>query len=70
MYYIYIHTVPNGKKYVGMSKNIDKRWEGYGKRYKSNQPFFNDILRFGWDNISHDIVFTTNNYNTAIEVLA
>lgn len=67
MYYVYIHTVPNGKKYVGMTKNTKKRWEGYGKRYKSNQGFFNDILRYGWDNISHEIVFTNSKYNEAVE---
>lgn len=67
MYYIYMHTVPNGKKYVGMTKNTTKRWEGYGKRYKSNILFFNDILRFGWDNISHEIVSMTSKYKEALE---
>lgn len=26
MYYLYVHTVPNGKIYIGMSANPIDRW--------------------------------------------
>ena len=53
---VYIHTVPNGKVYVGAtSKPPKKRWQ-YGHGYRGNVRFFDDIVRFGWNNIKHDVI--------------
>lgn len=54
-YTVYIHKTPNGKMYVGQSKNIEKRWkQGYG----TNKEFYTDITKYGWNNIEHIIVAT------------
>ena len=53
---VYIHTVPNGKVYVGVtSQSPSVRWN-YGNGYKRNAPFFEDIVSFGWNNIKHEVV--------------
>ena len=57
-YYIYLHTCPNCKCYVGLSKNPKQRWNN-GKGYKDNKEFYKDINKFGWDNIKHEIVAET-----------
>lgn len=59
MYSVYVHTCPNGKKYIGMTKceNIQDRWR-YGHGYKHDTDFQNAIFEFGWRNISHEVVAT------------
>lgn len=56
---VYIHTAPNGKKYVGItSKSTHTRWGAGGCCYKENKHFWNAIQKYGWDNIQHEIVAT------------
>lgn len=56
MYSVYIHTCPNGKRYVGMTKlKPSYRWN-HGKGYAHCTDFHNAIMEFGWRNISHEIV--------------
>lgn len=53
---LYMHTVPNGKKYIGITnKDPKKRWNG-GSGYASNSKFYTDIKKYGWDNIKHKIL--------------
>lgn len=57
MAYIYIHTCPNGKKYIGTTQLSDpkNRWDsGWG--YKNNTHFWNAIQKYGWNNISHQVI--------------
>lgn len=55
-YYIYKHTVPNNKVYVGITKqNPNRRWRN-GHGYKDSHLFFNAIIKYGWTNISHEIL--------------
>ena len=57
MAYIYIHTCPNGKKYIGTTQLSDPkdRWDsGWG--YKKNTHFWNAIQKYGWDNIIHQVI--------------
>ena len=51
---VYIHTTPDGKKYVGAT-HIKPRYrfdKGRGYKY---QFFYQAILKFGWENISHQL---------------
>lgn len=54
-YTVYVHVVPNGKFYVGITKtDPEKRWKN-GSGYKK-QIFYRAIQKYGWDNIEHRIV--------------
>ena len=56
-YCVYKHTAPNGKVYIGITRiNPLKRWEN-GHGYKSNLHFWNAIVKYGWDNFTHEILF-------------
>ena len=56
MYFVYKHICPNGKVYIGMTgKDPEERWRnGFG--YESNKRFFKAIVKYGWDNIKHEIL--------------
>ena len=56
-FYVYIHTCPNGKKYVGCTTQArpEFRWGKNGKRYYQNDHFYRAILKYGWDNITHEV---------------
>ena len=65
---VYIHTTPNGKVYVGATSKIPhKRWN-YGYGYEKNKAFFTDIKKFGWNNITHEIVFLGLTKSRAYEI--
>lgn len=54
-YYIYKHTnKANGKCYIGQTKNIKWRW--YPANYKCCSKFYRAILKYGWDNFTHEIL--------------
>jgi predicted GIY-YIG superfamily endonuclease len=56
MYTVYMHKFPNGKVYVGITKNsIYTRWAS-GQGYKHNKRMTNAINKYGWENISHIII--------------
>ena len=55
-YIVYMHTVPNGRKYIGItSQEPSRRWRG-GMHYSYNKRFFAVIVKYGWDNIKHEIL--------------
>lgn len=57
-YYVYKHTSPSGKIYIGITQQRPtKRW-GAGYNYDYNDHFFNAIRKYGWDNFSHEILFS------------
>ena len=58
LFSVYKHTCPNHKIYIGITSNkINRRWQnGFG--YRENKHFFNAILKYGWDNIKHEILLT------------
>ena len=52
-----MHTVPNGRRYIGVtSQNPERRWRG-GMHYDYNKRFFSAIIQYGWDNIEHEILY-------------
>lgn len=57
LYFVYIHTSPKGKKYIGITSMNppEKRWAN-GHGYAHNSHFTNAIQKYGWDNFEHEIV--------------
>lgn len=58
-YFVYKHTCPNGKVYIGITgQNPSRRWRSSGEGYKHKQVlFYRAVLKYGWDNICHEILF-------------
>ena len=55
-YKIYVHTAPNGKRYVGITRQkLNRRWR-YGEGYKRCVYFYKAIKKYGWDNITHQVL--------------
>ena len=52
---VYMHTFPNGKKYVGVCKCCEDRWNN-GNGYANNPKMYEDILKYGWDKIEHKVI--------------
>lgn len=54
---MYKHTSPSGKVYIGITcKNPLDRWaSGFG--YEHQVYFFRAIIKYGWINIKHEILF-------------
>ena len=66
-YCVYKHTSPSGKVYIGITrKTAIKRWAN-GKGYKLNPHFHNAILKYGWNQISHEILETGLSREKAME---
>lgn len=54
---LYRHTSPSGKVYIGItSKKPTKRW-AYGHGYKNCIMFNRAIIKYGWNNIKHEVLF-------------
>lgn len=53
---VYKHTFPNGAVYIGRTdmKPEDRWLNGWG--YKNCPLMFNAIIKFGWDNVKHEII--------------
>ena len=65
VYSVYVHTCPNGKRYVGMTRRVpEKRWRN-GSGYRNQKRFSADIKLYGWNNIDHVIVLENADYETA-----
>lgn len=54
-FYVYIHTSPSKKRYVGVtSQHPETRWKkGWG--YERQKHFFAAIQKYGWDNFIHQV---------------
>ena len=66
-YTVYKHTSPSNKCYIGITcLSLINRWGSNGWKYlrknkngKFIQPkFANAILKYGWDNIKHEVLYT------------
>lgn len=72
-YWVYVHTCPNGKKYVGCTTKVkpEYRWvEGRGYR---GRLFEEAIRKYGWDNITHEVFEVDNKeemYRKEIELIS
>lgn len=66
-YIVYVHTLPNQKVYVGITKRKpNERWQN-GNGYKSNKHFYNAIQKYGWKNIEHHILYADLTFEEACE---
>lgn len=55
-YCVYMHTFPNGKRYIGITGNpVKKRWKR-GKNYRNNIYMMRAVDKYGWDNINHEVI--------------
>lgn len=55
-YCVYCHTSPRGKRYIGITcQRPERRWNN-GEGYSKSPYFYRAILKYGWDNIKHEIL--------------
>lgn len=58
IYLLYKHTFPNNKVYIGITKRKPEiRYGQNGYHYKPNKRMWDDIQKYGWDNIKHEIIY-------------
>ena len=57
-YKVYMHIFPNSKVYIGITSQKPKRRWNNGQGYKNNQYMTNAIMKYGWDNVVHKILYT------------
>ena len=59
-YSVYMHTDPNGKRYIGITKQKpEDRWnDGFGYATNKDQRFFDAIRSIGWNNFTHEVLET------------
>ena len=64
-FYVYKHTSPVGKVYIGITmQNPSRRWrEGWG--YRHQKHFYSAIIHYGWENFQHEILFSGLSFEAA-----
>lgn len=65
---VYKHTFPDGSVYIGKTDmEPEARWaNGWG--YKSSPAMFNSIIKHGWDNVQHEILYDNLTHDEALEL--
>lgn len=69
-YFLYIHkNKVNGKVYVGITgkKDVSSRWRKDGSGYRGSY-FYNAILKYGWDNFEHIVLYSNLTKEDAIRL--
>lgn len=56
--YIYCHTSPSGKKYIGQTTTSLEHRFNNGNNYTSSTVFWTAIQKYGWENFKHEILHT------------
>lgn len=65
-YVVYIHRNKlNGKVYVGQTCQLSERWKGKGKNYFNSIKFYNALKKYGWDNFTHEVIYSNLNKEAA-----
>lgn len=52
---VYEHVFPNGKRYIGITSNAEKRWKN-GEGYRTQGKIAKAIKHYGWDNVKHNVI--------------
>jgi len=50
------HTDMFSQGYIGVSKNVQRRWEDHKKGNSNNKYLINAIKKYGWDNLIKQII--------------
>lgn len=72
-YQVYKHTTPSGKIYIGITRKTgdlshwNGRWGCNGIHYR-NQIFHKAIEKYGWDNITHEVLYTNLTRDEALQM--
>ena len=54
IYCVYMHVnKTNGKKYVGITLDLKRRWKGQGSEYKKSPYFYRAIQKYTWNGFDH-----------------
>lgn len=64
-YIIYKHVSPSGKVYIGQTNQIPELRFRNGEGYRSSKKFYNAILKYGWNNFTHEVVYSNLNKQAA-----
>ena len=57
--FVYLLTFPNGKAYCGITNKIpERRWQN-GEGYQKCPLVYKAIKKYGWDNITKTIIYST-----------
>lgn len=57
-YKVYKHTFPNGKVYIGVTRQkLWKRWYS-GKGYHNNALMLEAVAEYGWSNVQHEVLYS------------
>lgn len=69
-YFVYQHkNLKNGKKYIGITKQIpENRWGANGNNYSSSPYFFSAIQKYGWENFLMKFLFSNLTKEEACEI--
>ncbi len=67
IYSVYRHISPNGKSYIGITKQNPKRRFQNGFGYKTQIAFCRAIEKYGWENFQHEILETNLTEKEACE---
>lgn len=68
---VYVHTSPDGKRYVGTTDQPpNQRWGNSGQGYRNQPVFYEAIQRTGWNNFLHEVVASHLSCEMAIELEA
>lgn len=65
-YVVYRHLFPNGKSYIGITcaKPYTRRWRA-GSAYYSQPKVYRAIMKYGWENVKHEILYENVNVEDA-----
>ena len=65
IYSVYRHITPENKSYIGVtSLKINQRFQN-GRGYKNCKRFIEAIEKYKWENIKHEVLYTTNDKKEA-----
>ena len=68
VYKVYkLTSLDTNKSYIGVtSKEVEERWLD-GDGYKNQEYFYSDILKYGWDRFSKEVLYQCNEFTESRE---